>query len=159
MAQDRDRILERQRAAASRLACLIGGVSEAALRRAPGPGKWSVVEVIAHLAEDELSSTWRYRQMLEHPGVELTAFDQNLWAQWGDYARWEIGEALALYRLLREANIRFLSRLTTGEWTHWGTHRERGRMTIGELAAHMCDHDERHFTQIERGIVRYNVAG
>jgi len=47
-----------------------------------------VTEILAHLGEDELSSTWRYRQMLEHSGLDLQGFDQNLCAEVGDYGSW-----------------------------------------------------------------------
>jgi len=150
MAEDRNQILELQREAPVKLATLIGGKSENALRHTPAPGKWSVVEVIAHLAEDELASSWRYRQMLENPGVALAGFDQDEWARRGQYAQWDLRDALELFRMLRTANIRLLEGLKEDEWSRWGTHAERGRMTVAELAAHMNGHDARHMAQIER---------
>jgi hypothetical protein len=39
----------------------------------PAAGKWSVTEILAHLAEDELTSTWRYRQMFEYDSPVLAA--------------------------------------------------------------------------------------
>ena len=35
----------------------------------PSKGKWSMGEILAHLAEDELATAWRYRQMVEHSGL------------------------------------------------------------------------------------------
>jgi hypothetical protein len=52
------------------IAELIAGVPEQALQERPLPDKWSVGEIIAHLAEDELVSSWRYRQMIENSGCE-----------------------------------------------------------------------------------------
>jgi hypothetical protein len=71
------------------LAGLIREVPQAKLAKSPSPGKWSVGEILAHLAEDELTSSWRYRQMLEHDGVSLTGFDQDLWAKLGNYSAWD----------------------------------------------------------------------
>ncbi len=150
MAADTNQILELQREAPVKLASLIAGKSEEALRRAPAAGKWSAVEVVAHMAEDELASSWRYRQMLEHPGVPLPGFDQDEWARRGQYAQWDLRDALEMFRLLRAANVRLLAGLTDDEWTRWGTHAERGRMTVAELARHMTGHDARHMDQIER---------
>jgi uncharacterized damage-inducible protein DinB len=147
-----ERVIARQREAPGTLARLVANVPEAALRRAPAPGKWSVVAVLAHLAEDELSSSWRYRQMLEQPGVALTSFNQEEWARRGEYGTWDPREAIEMFRLLREANVRLLAGLTAEEWQRWGTHAERGRMTVAELAEHMPDHDDRHIEQI-RGIL------
>ncbi len=60
-------VLKLQREAPRTLARLIEGIAEEVLRRRPAPRKWSVVEIIAHLAEDELTSSWRYRQMGDVP--------------------------------------------------------------------------------------------
>lgn len=78
--------LAMQRQAPRTLAELIAGVSETKLSLKPAPGKWSVTEILAHMAEDELSSTWRYRQILEHDGPELLGFGQEMWAHLGNYA-------------------------------------------------------------------------
>ena len=152
MAEDVKQALETQREAPMKLATLIAGKAEAALRRAPAPGKWSVVEVIAHMAEDELATSWRYRQMLEHIGTPLPGFDQDEWARRGKYAEWDLRDALELFRMLRAANVRLLEGLTEDEWARWGTHAERGRLTVAELARHMTGHDARHMEQIARNL-------
>jgi uncharacterized damage-inducible protein DinB len=136
------------------LAKLIANAPEAALRQPPSSGKWSVVAVLAHLAEDELSSSWRYRQMLEHPGVALPGFDQDEWARRGDYQSWDVHEALEMFRLLREANLRLLAGLNEEEMHRWGMHAERGRITVAELALHMVGHDAHHIEQIRRALFR-----
>lgn len=137
-----------QASTAQQIAQLIDGVPDAELHRSPKPGKWSVIEIIAHLAEDELVTSWRYRQMLETPGCVLPGFDQDRWAGWGRYQEWTADEALAMFRLLRNANLRLLRGLTPDEWARWGTHAERGRITIADLARHMAGHDRNHLQQI-----------
>ena len=139
-----------QAATAKKLAQLIAGVSEERLRRRPAPDKWSVVEILAHLAEDELTSSWRYRQMIERNGVTLTGFDQEEWARLGDYSSWDAVEAIEMFRLLREANLRMLARLTPQEWRREGNHTERGRLTVRDLARHMAANDTNHILQMER---------
>src|SRR6185369_7908730 len=74
-----------QREAPRTLAGLIEGATDEALSREPAPGKWPVRAILAHMAEDELTSSWRYRQMIEHSGVTLPGFDQDEWARLGDY--------------------------------------------------------------------------
>jgi len=150
MADDIRQILDTQREAPLKLATLIAGRAEEALRRNPAAGKWSALEVVAHMAEDELASSWRYRQMVENPGATLPGFDQDEWARRGKYAEWDLREALEMFRLLRQANLRLLEGLTEIEWKSWGTHAERGRMTVADLAGHMTAHDARHMEQIER---------
>lgn len=138
-----------QRETPAKLARLIEGFSNAQLGRRPAPDKWSSVEILAHLAEDEFASSWRYRQMIEHDGVTLCGFDQELWARLGNYATWNAREALELFRLLREANLRMLHTLLPEQWERSGSHVERGTMTVRDLARHMAAHDVNHTKQIE----------
>ncbi|MGA9808419.1 MAG: DinB family protein [Candidatus Sulfotelmatobacter sp.] len=138
-----------QRETPAKLARLIDGFSVEQLGRRPAPDKWSIVEILAHLGEDELSSSWRYRQMIEHDGVTLYGFDQELWARLGNYAMWNASEALELFRLLREANLRMLHTLSPEQWERSGSHVERGTLTVRELARHMAAHDINHTKQIE----------
>src|SRR3954469_9473276 len=123
-------VLAMQAEAPPTLARLIAGVPESRLKAKPAPGKWSVTEIIAHMAEDELISSWRYRQMIEHDTPDLRDFDQDLWARLGDYASWSSAEALEMFRLLREANLRMFAKLTPTEWERTGIHAERGNITV-----------------------------
>jgi uncharacterized damage-inducible protein DinB len=132
------------------LARLIEGVSTEKLKQAPAPGKWSICAILAHLAEDEVASTWRYRQMIENSGTALPGFDQNEWARLGGYNTWEPREALEMFRLLRQANLRMFAKLTPEEWQCFGIHSERGRMTVKDLASQMAGHDMSHIEQARR---------
>jgi uncharacterized damage-inducible protein DinB len=119
------------------------------LMRRPAADKWSVGEILAHLAEDELATAWRYRQMVEHSGLTLAGFDQDLWARMGEYGSRVPGDSLALFRLLREANVRLLRQLSPDQWECFGIHAERGRMTVRDLVRHMAGHDANHLRQID----------
>jgi uncharacterized damage-inducible protein DinB len=146
---DRDPIAM-QRETPGTLARLIQGMPDEALGRQPAPRKWSVRAILAHMAEDELVSSWRYRQMIENSGVLLPGFDQDEWARLGDYESWPAGEALDMFRSLRLANLRLLERLTPDEWQRYGMHAERGRITVQDLARHMAGHDQNHIQQVQR---------
>jgi len=149
IAKDKDPI-ELQRQSPQVLAELIAGASEEQLNTRPSQDKWSVAEILAHLAEDEIATAWRYRQMLEHSGVALGGFDQELWARVGDYGSRQPRESLELFRLLREVNVQLLQQLTPEQWECFGIHAERGRITIRNLATHMAGHDANHFEQIRK---------
>lgn len=142
--------LELQRQTPGILMQLIAGKSAEQLKARPQPNKWSVAEILAHLAEDEIATAWRYRQMLEHSGIALAGFDQDLWAQIGAYGSREPQVSLELFRLLRADNLRLLQRLAPEQWECYGIHAERGRLTIKTLALHMAGHDVNHLEQIRR---------
>ena len=91
-----------------------------------------------------------HRQMLEYENPGLPGFDQNLWATLGEYRTWKTEDALAMFRLLREANLRMLVRLTNEQWDRSGLHAERGKMTVRDLCRHMAAHDLNHIKQVRR---------
>lgn len=132
------------------IADLIGSVSPERLTLRPKQDKWSVGEILAHLAEDEIATAWRYRQMVEHSGSALAGFDENLWAELGNYSERDPHNSLTLFRLLRDANIRFLQALKPEQWESFGVHAERGRITVRDLATHMVGHDANHIEQIRK---------
>src|SRR5258708_30085853 len=68
--------LRLQQAAPKRLAALIKGKQKKQLSRRPAPGKWSVAEIMAHLADAEIAISWRLRQVLSSNGVPIEAYDQ-----------------------------------------------------------------------------------
>ena len=142
--------LDMQRETPGVIARLIEGLPEDRLKHKPEPQKWSILEIVAHLAEDELVTSWRYRQMLETPGCTLAGFDQNLWEHLGKYGTWPMQEALDMFRLLRNANLRLLRNLSPVQWQAFGVHAERGRITVHDLAVHMAGHDLNHVEQIHR---------
>ena len=142
--------LDMQRQTPEVLAEMLAQASRGQLTTRPSPNKWSIGEILAHLAEDEIVTAWRYRQMVEHNGIDLAGFDQDLWARIGDYAARVPEESLALFRLLRAANLQFLNRLTLEQWDCYGIHAERGRITVRDLAAHMAGHDANHIQQIRK---------
>ena len=94
------------------LAALVEDLSAEHLEQRPAPGKWSVREIVAHLADDELVGAYRIRLILSAPGTAIQAFDQDVWARTGRYSTSDISDSLALYRTLRFSNLKLLQSLT-----------------------------------------------
>ena len=141
--------LHLQAAAAARLAALVAGVSAADLARRPKPDKWSIQEIVAHLADDELVGAYRIRLILSASGTPIQAFDQAVWARTGRYATRDVEESLLLFRLLRQANLALLRALSAEEWSMFGVHAERGVESVSDIATYYAGHDINHFKQIE----------
>ena len=58
----------------------IGGVPETRLRKPEKPGKWSVLQVIQHLADSDLVMGYRIRMTLTQDRPPLPGYDQDQWA-------------------------------------------------------------------------------
>jgi uncharacterized damage-inducible protein DinB len=138
-----------QSATAKKLHYLIKNRAPSKLRKRPAPGKWSVVEILAHMAETEFAAGWRIRQALSSPGIALQAFDQDAWANTGHYDKRPAHKWVDQFRALREANLRLLRSLTLEQWKYHGVHEERGPQTIEQMVRMTAGHDINHTRQIE----------
>ena len=138
-----------QAKAPDKLASLVEGLSSEDLERRPAPAKWSIREIVAHLADDELVGAYRIRLILAAPGTAIQAFDQGVWARTGRYGTTDVKESLFLYRTLRHQNLKLLRSLSAEEWDRFGVHAERGVESVRDIARYFAGHDINHFRQIE----------
>lgn len=126
------------------------GVPEQLLRRPEAPGKWSVTEVVQHLADSELVLGFRTRMILSEDWPPLQGYDQDKWASLFRYSEVSYESALAQLGVLRGANLALLRRLGPAELERVGMHSERGPESLGHLMRLMAAHDLVHRRQIER---------
>jgi hypothetical protein len=139
-----------QTATAKKLERLIKGVPTAKLRKRPAPDRWSVGEILAHLADAEIVGGFRMRLILGSPGTPVAAFDQDSWVTSGHYNKRDPRKSVEQFRAVREANLALLKSLTPEQWKHYGMHAERGQETIEHIARMFAGHDINHLQQIER---------
>jgi len=139
-----------QAATAKKLQRLIKGQPSAKLRKRPAPGKWSVNEILAHLADTEIIVGFRIRLVLGAPGSSFVAVDQDSAVTSGHYEKRDPHKSVEQFRVIREANLALLKSLTPGQWKHYGVHSERGQETIEHMVRMYAGHDLNHLKQIER---------
>jgi DinB superfamily len=142
--------LKLQAAAPARLAKLLKGVTPAKARKRPAPGKWSIAEIVAHIADTELVGGYRIRAILGEPGTQIIGFDQDVWVTALHYDKRDLKKSFEQYRMLREANLALLKSLAPEQWKHHGMHNERGPETVETIVKMFAGHDINHIQQIER---------
>ena len=126
----------------------IKGLTRKQMMTRPTPEKWSIGEILAHLAEAELTAGFRLRLILSANGTVIQAFDQDVWAKNSDYAHQDPQQSLEMFRVMREANLRLLKSIPKKMWGYFGMHQERGKETIDRLARMLAGHDMNHIQQI-----------
>lgn len=131
----------------ARLARVLEKLTAEQIEKRPAPGKWSMREIIAHLADCELAFGYRLRQAAA--GVDLIQpFDQDEWAR--NYGGYGFQMALTTYRALRAWNLAFVRSLTEQQKAQKVTHPERGTMTTWTIVETMAGHDLHHLTRLEK---------
>jgi hypothetical protein len=142
--------LRLQQAAPAKLAALLKGKTGKQLTRRPAPDKWSVAEILAHLADAELAISWRLRQVLTNNAIPIQAYDQDLWARTFNYARRDPRQSLANFSSLREANLALLKSVPRKLWENYGVHAERGNESVNHIVKMVAGHDLNHQRQIHK---------
>jgi hypothetical protein len=139
-----------QLATPKRLETLVKSAPPAKLRKRPAPDKWSVGEILAHLADTEIVVGWRIRSILAAPGTPIQAFDQEAWAAAGNYAKRDPRKSIEQFRAVRDANLALYKSLSPDQWKHFGMHAERGEESLTRILHMMAGHDVNHISQIEQ---------
>ena len=116
--------------------------------RSLAPGKWTVAEILCHLADTEIAFSFRWRQALAEENHVVQPFDQDHWAR--HYATMPGEQALQAFVALRRWNSILLDRLSPGDWERRVTHPERGELTFRTLVETMAGHDLNHLKQLEK---------
>ncbi|HEV2402287.1 MAG TPA: DinB family protein [Candidatus Sulfotelmatobacter sp.] len=145
--------LKVQRKTADRLKKAIAGLTPAQLKWRPQPVKWSIAEILAHLADAEIVASWRMRSVIGENGITIQPFDQDAWASAFKYQDRNARRSLELFRALRENNLVMLNEISKATWDNYGMHLERGKESIAHLTRMFAGHDTNHVLQVE-GIAR-----
>jgi hypothetical protein len=136
----------------ARVRSAVDGLEESDLRARPrGPGTWSILEIVLHLADAEIMGAARIRQGLAEPGAAFGVYDQDRWAtqlRYGTAGLDDLAAGLALFGNLREATVGVFRRMRYAEWENTGVHPEWGVLTVRQLLELYADHGERHIRQI-----------
>ena len=124
-----------------------------AMRDAPSGERqgWSPAEVATHLADTEVVTGWRVRQILAEREPDIQPYDQEKWAAELHYDQRDLGVALESFAAARRANLEILRLLSDAEWERAYRHREYGRLTLRQKIRHISDHDLAHLRQIRDG--------
>ena len=133
----------------SRLLLTIDGIAEDDLRRPESEGRWSIADVIAHLADLELVYAVRIRSILAGAGATLQALPQNEWVD-RVHGREPVAELLEQFSFHRRMNLTLRERLSEEELSRSGNHPDYGPLTIRDAFERIRNHDAKHLGQIER---------
>ncbi|HEY4649551.1 MAG TPA: DinB family protein [Gemmatimonadales bacterium] len=135
------------------LTARLRGVAEPVLRRPESPGKWSVIDVIQHLADSDLVTGFRTRMILSQEQPQLQGYDQDRWAREFRYREVPLALASDQLRALRAANLHLWKQLTPEQLERTGVHAERGPESVGHILRLMGAHDLVHRRQIDRILI------
>jgi len=132
------------RKGAAALRDAVAGMSREHLTARPIPGKWSTLEVVAHLADFEPIIADRIKRLIATENPTLLAADEDLFAAHLHYQERDLDEELAVVDAMRASTARLIAGLTPEQLAKTGTHSKKGLMTLEKVVQLAVFHINHH---------------
>ncbi len=115
----------------------------------PAADRWTIHEIIIHIADSEANSYIRCRRFLAEPGGTVLGYDENQWARRLRYHDQSAADALELFRWLRKKSYDLIRELPESAWSSTVYHTESGEMTMDEWLVTYERHIPEHIQQMQ----------
>lgn len=133
-----------------RVAAMLAGHDEAALRRRPAPGEWSAKEIAHHLRDAARIYHERLHLTATAERPLLVAYDEAALAREQNYQEMDTARILPELREWRGQTVALTTSLSPEAWDRIAVHEEIGEMSLVQLAAHMIEHESDHLRGLRR---------
>lgn len=142
------------------LAYATSNLSDASRDKPIGPGSWSIIQLVTHLADSDLVGADRIKRVIAEDDPTLLAYDENAWISRLNPQVIPLEEAVELFRIQRRYLARVLRSLDESDYARAGQHSERGRMTLIDLVVGYVGHLDHHlrFLYAKRGALGSFIA-
>lgn len=138
---------------------LTAGLTPEEISTPPAPGKWSIHQIVAHLADCELVNKVRVRFILFENNPPLPAWDQDQWMNGWMRENETYAQSLERFRVLRESTLRLFRATPQHDLRRTGVHPERGVQMAGDFIILNAGHDVNHLSQIREIATKAPASG
>lgn len=114
----------------------------------PSPDRWSIHEIVIHIADSEANSYVRCRRFVAQPGESVMAYDEMRWADALRYHDQSTEEAVELFKWLRLRSYRLIKSLPEAVWSNTVLHPDNGVMTMDDWLDVYERHVREHVEQM-----------
>jgi uncharacterized damage-inducible protein DinB len=122
----------------------IQGLTRADLIAKPGPGKWSIQELVIHLTDMDAIAIDRMKRILTEDNPTLLGADEDAYLAELFPHDQSLDDAVTLFDLNRTQFTRVLRKLPDQVFDRAGTHNQRGRVTVADIMIHFNNHLDHH---------------
>ncbi|UCG34091.1 MAG: DinB family protein [Phycisphaerales bacterium] len=133
------------------LPAVVQGVSIEDARWRPPNGAWSVLEVVCHLADEEVADfRARLESTLRAPDEPWKANDPEAWAVERRYNEQDLKDVLARFTAERRQSVGWLRTLAEPDFSRTYQHPKFGPIQAGDIMVSWAAHDMLHLRQIAK---------
>ena len=127
-------------------------LSQDDLNKRYAEGKWTVQEILHHLADAETVLYERLKRIISGPVQVLWTFDQDLWCQGLNYKQFPLDINKDIYRAVRRSVIYLLDQHYDSKKEQTFIHSKTGMRTLGEEFQKIGWHNEHHLNHIRQAL-------
>jgi len=147
-AEERNRLIDKIAALPGELEAAVKGLDDIQLDTPYGPGKWTLRQVVHHLADAHITAFYRFKLVLTEDHPTIKPYNQDLWAALPDTVTAPIGPSLQIVRGVHDRWSRLLKSVPETAWSRQGHHIVRGDVTLETLLAIYAEHGQKHVGSI-----------
>jgi hypothetical protein len=137
-------LIEQYAAGPALLRAAVAGMAREQVLARPVAGKWSTLEVVAHLADFEVIGVDRITAAIAEIDPPIPGRDEQKYVARLAYEQRDLEEQLRLIELCRSHVARILRSLTDADWTRRAVHSEAGPLTVEQLVERVSRHIVHH---------------
>ena len=127
----------------------VRGLSAEQLRARPVAGKWSVLEVVCHLADSDQAWAHRIKRVIAEELPLLIGYDESRFANALGYHSRELNDELEFSERTRRQLAQIVRGLAPETLTREGIHSEQGKLNLQKMLQIEIDHFEHHLAFLE----------
>jgi uncharacterized damage-inducible protein DinB len=131
-------------ACGTRLRHAVDGLSHDELTARPGPGDWSILELVIHLTDSDSIAIDRMKRMLIEDDPPLLYADETAYVRRLASHEQSLDDALTIFEVGRRQFARVLRALPDEAFERRGTHNRRGTLTVGGSVKDYITHVDHH---------------
>ena len=117
------------------------------------PGKWTLKEVVGHLADDERIFSYRALCIARGDARPLPSFDEKGYVQSAGFEERPLASLRTEYRAVRQATLALFAALPAQAWLRRGVVGDYTASVRG-LAFHVAGHERRHVQALREKYLR-----
>ncbi len=137
---------------------LVEDITEEQARWKPNPEKWSILEVINHLYDEEREDFRKRLDLVLHkPGHPWPSNDPEGCIIERKYNNRDLADSLQKFLQERKHSVNWLESLSSPDWNAQYEHPQWGAISAGTLMASWVVHDFLHIRQLS-GLHRVYIA-
>jgi hypothetical protein len=130
---------------APELSSLLRSVPEERAGHRYAPGKWSIREVVGHLADAERIFAYRALRFSRSDTTALPGFDENAFVANARFDERALESLVLEFETVRAGTVSLLDSLTADEWVRGGT-ASNAPVTVRALAWIIAGHERHHLS-------------